>query len=231
MPYYHLVFTLPAAIADIAWQNKAVVYDLLFRAASENVADDRRRAEASWRADRAAGQAFTHHPHVHVIVPGGGISTDGLRWIASRPGFLPVRVLSTRFRRLMLEKLMAAHAQGRLRFFGEHMSLADGRAFTTCLAPLQKTKWFVYGKRPFAGPPAVLAYLSRYTHRVAIAKSRLIVALDDEGVTVRWKDYRAPIEVETLGVSRNSSAGSSCTCCRQASTASATRSLRQWPPP
>ena len=197
VPYYHLVFTLPAAIADIAWQNKAVVYDLLFRAASETlltIAADPKHLGA--RIGMTAvlhtwGSALTHHPHLHIVVPGGGLSPDGLRWIACRPGFfLPVRVLAKLFRRRMLERLTAAHAQGQLRFFGQHATLTDDRAFTALLAPLKKTKWFVYSKRPFAGPQAVLAYLSRYTHRVAIANSRLI-ALDDEGVTFKWKDYRA----------------------------------------
>jgi hypothetical protein len=197
VPYYHLVFTLPAAIADIAWQNKAVVYDLLFRAASETlltIAADPKHLGA--RIGMTAvlhtwGSALTHHPHLHIIVPGGGLAPDGSRWISCRPGFfLPVRVLSRLFRRLMREKLAAAHAAGRLAFFGTHTPLADDRAFAAFLAPLQKTKWFVYSKRPFAGPAAVLAYLSRYTHRVAISNSRLI-ALDDEGVTFRWKDYRA----------------------------------------
>ena len=197
VPYHHLVFTLPAAIADIAYQNKAVVYDLLFRAASETlltIAADPKHLGA--RIGMTAvlhtwGSALTHHPHLHMIVPGGGLSPDGSRWVACRRGFfLPVRVLAKLFRRLMLERLAAAHAAGLLRFFGEHAPLADGRAFTAFLAPLRKTKWFVYSKRPFAGPHAVLAYLSRYTHRVAISNSRLI-ACDDEGVTFRWKDYRA----------------------------------------
>src|SRR5512144_1970297 len=129
------------------------------------------------------GSALTHHPHLHIIVPGGGLAPDGGRWISCRPGFfLPVRVLAKLFRRRMLERLAAAHAAGQLTFFGAHVALADSRAFAAFLAPLKKTKWFVYSKRPFAGPAAVLAYLARYTHRVAIANSRLI-ALDDEGVT------------------------------------------------
>jgi hypothetical protein len=132
-----------------------------------------------------------HHPHVHMIVPGGGISLDGTRWVHCRPGFfLPVRVLSRLFRRSFLEQLAAAHAAGRLHFFGDHTPLAARHAFAAYLAPLRKVEWVVYTKRPFAGPEAVLAYLSRYTHRVAIANSRLI-ALDDNGVTFRWKDYRA----------------------------------------
>ena len=197
VPYYHLVFTLPAAIADIAWQNKAVVYDLLFRAASETlltIAADPKHLGARIGITAVLhtwGSALTHHPHLHIIVPGGGLSPDGARWIACRRGFfLPVRVLSKLFRRLMLERLADAHAHGRLAFFGAHAPLAGSRAFAAFLAPLKKTKWFVYSKRPFAGPAAVLAYLSRYTHRVAIANSRLI-ALDDAGVTFRWKDYRA----------------------------------------
>src|SRR5512147_1276852 len=179
VPYYHLVFTLPATIADIAWQNKAVVYDLLFRAAAETlltIAADPRHLGARIGLTAVLhtwGSALTHHPHLHVIVPGGGLTPDGSRWIPCRPGFfLPVRVLSRLFRRLMLEKLATAHAQGRLVFFGAQASLTVGRAFADALAPLKKTKWFVYSKRPFAGPAAVLAYLSRYTHRVAISNSR-----------------------------------------------------------
>ena len=194
--YYHVVFTLPAAIADIAYQNKAVIYDLLFKASAQTlvtIAADPRHLGArigitsvlhSW------GSALTHHPHIHMIVPGGGISLDGERWVACRPGFfLPVRVLSRLFRRLFLEKLMAAHKAGRLKFFGNHAPLADARAFAAYLAPLRKIEWVVYAKRPFGGPEAVLAYLSRYTHRVAIANSRLI-ALDDNNVTFKCKDYR-----------------------------------------
>jgi len=197
VPYYHVVFTLPAAIADIAYQNKAVIYDLLFKASAETlttIAADPRYLGArigitsvlhSW------GSAMTHHPHVHMIVPGGGISLDGERWVACRPGFfLPVRVLSRLFRRLFLEKLIAAHKAGHLKFFGNRAALADPQAFATHLAPLRRTEWVVYAKRPFGGPQAVLAYLSRYTHRVAIANSRLI-ACDRTGVSFRWKDYRA----------------------------------------
>jgi hypothetical protein len=136
------------------------------------------------------GSAMTHHPHVHMIVPGGGIAHDGSRWIAKRPDFfLPVRVLSKLFRRLMVEKLIAAHAAGKLTFYGAHAALADANAFAAYLAPLRRTRWFVYAKRPFAGPQAVLAYLSRYTHRVAISNRRL-VAMNEHSVTFRWKDYR-----------------------------------------
>jgi hypothetical protein len=137
------------------------------------------------------GSALTHHPHVHMIVPGGGISLNGQRWAACRPGFfLPVRVLSRLFRRLFLEKLVAAHAAGRLRFLGAHANLADRDAFAEYLAPSRGGEWVVYSKRPFGGPEAVLAYLSRYTHRVAISNSRLL-ACDGDGVAFRYKDYRA----------------------------------------
>ena len=196
VPYYHVVFTLPAAIADIAYQNKAVIYDLLFKVSAETlltIAADPKRLGArigiisvlhTW------GSALTHHPHVHMIVPGGGISLNGERWISCRADFfLPVRVLSRLFRRLFLEKLVAAHEAGRLHFFGDQAPLADIQAFAACLAPLRRGEWVVYSKRPFGGPEAVLAYLSRYTHRVAIANSRLI-ACDQRGVTFRWKDYR-----------------------------------------
>jgi len=196
VPYFHLVFTLPAQIADIAYQNKAVVYDILFKASAETmltIATDPKHLGATIGITAVLhtwGSAMTHHPHVHMIVPGGGISSDGRRWIACRPGFfLPVRVLSKLFRRLMLEKLVAAHAAGKLQFFGSHAHLAQSEAFATVLAPLRKTRWFVYSKRPFAGPQAVLAYLSRYTHRVAISNSRLI-ALDNGRVTFKVKDYR-----------------------------------------
>ncbi len=194
--YFHVVFTLPAEIAAIAWWNKRVVYDLLFRASVDaltTIAADPKHLGArvgvtavlhSW------GSAMTHHPHVHMIVPGGGISLDGDSWVRCRPGFLlPVRVLSALFRRLFLSKLAAAHAAGRLRFFGDQDGLRDRRTFGAFLAPLRAKNWFVYAKPPFAGPEAVLAYLSRYTHRVAISNSRL-VALDEHGVTFRYKDYR-----------------------------------------
>ncbi len=195
VPYFHIVFTLPAAIADIAYQNKAVIYDLLFKASSETlltIAADPKHLGARIGITSVLhtwGSAMTHHPHVHMIVPGGGLSREGTSWVASKPGFfLPVRVLSTLFRRLMLEKIKAAHAKGLLRFFGVHQRLADTDAFAAFLAPMKTTKWFVYSKQPFAGPSAVLAYLSRYTHRVAIANRRLISA-DKHGVTFAWKDY------------------------------------------
>ena len=196
VPYFHVVFTLPARIAAIAYQNKAVIYDLLFKASSQTmrtIAADPKRLGVrigftsvlhTW------GSAMTHHPHVHMIVPGGGISLDGTHWIGCRPNYLlPVKVLSRLFRRLMLEMLAAAHDAGHLQFFGDHARLADKAAFKAYLARLHRTKWFVYSKRPFAGPEQVLAYLSRYTHRVAISSSRLISA-DETGVTFSYKDYR-----------------------------------------
>ena len=195
--YYHVVFTLPGPISDIAYHNKATIYAILFKAAAETlitIAGDPKHLGA--RIGLCAvlhtwGSALTHHPHVHCVVPGGGISLDGKGWVSCRPGFfLPVRVLSRLFRRLFLEKLAAAHHAGHLRFFGDHHHLVEARAFDGFLAPLRKVEWVVYAKRPFAGPEAVFAYLSRYTHRVAIANSRLISS-DDKGVTFKWKDYRA----------------------------------------
>jgi len=195
--YYHVVFTLPAPIADIAYCNKTVVYGLLFDIAAETlltIGADPKHLGARLGATLVLhtwGSALTHHPHVHGIVPGGGLALDGQRWIACRRGFfLPVRVLSRLFRRRFLEALQQAHGDGVLQFFGEHAMLADPHAFARWLTPLRHCEWVVYAKRPFAGPEAVLAYLSRYTHRVAISNSRL-VALDERGVTFRWKDYRA----------------------------------------
>jgi Putative transposase/Transposase zinc-binding domain len=194
--YFHVVFTLPSAIGDIAHQNKAVIYDLLFTASAETmltIAADPKHLGARIGLTSVLhtwGSAMTHHPHVHMIVPGGGLAHDGSRWISCKPNFLmPVRVLSKLFRRLMLEKLVAAHQAGQLQFFGAHAHLSDAKAFAAFLAPLRNKRWFVYAKRPFAGPKAVLAYLSRYTHRVAISNRRLI-ALDERRVTFKVKDYR-----------------------------------------
>ena len=195
--YYHVVFTLPAPISDIAYYNKAVIYGLLFEIAAETlatIAADPKHLGARIGATLVLhtwGSALTHHPHVHGIVPGGGVSLDGERWVNCKPGFfLSVRVLSRLFRRRFLEALAHVHRDGRLQFFDEHAALADANAFAQWLAPLRQCEWVVYAKRPFAGPAAVLAYLSRYTHRVAISNQRLI-ALDERGVTFRWKDYRA----------------------------------------
>jgi hypothetical protein len=196
VPYFHVVFSLPARIADIAYQNKPTIYDLLFKASSETmltIAADRKHLGArigilsvlhTW------GSALNHHPHVHMIVPGGGFSLDGKRWVSCRPGYLfPVEVLSCLFRRLLLEKLAAAHAAGELQFFGKHAKLADRKAFAAYLRPLRSSDWVVYCKDPLGGPAEVLRYLARYTHRVAISNRRLI-ASDDKSVTFKWKDYR-----------------------------------------
>jgi hypothetical protein len=196
VPYFHVVFSLPAQIADIAYQNKATIYDLLFKASSETmltIAADPKHLGArigilsvlhTW------GSALNHHPHVHMIVPGGGFSLDRKRWISCRPSYLfPVKVLSALFRRLLLAKLDTAHAAGELQFFAKHARLTDSKAFAAYLSPLRKSKWVVYCKDPFGGPEEVLRYLARYTHRVAISNRRLI-ACDEKGVTFRWKDYR-----------------------------------------
>jgi hypothetical protein len=196
VPYFHVVFSLPAQVAHIAYQNKAVIYGILFKASAETmltIAADPKHLGArigilsvlhTW------GSALTHHPHVHMIVPGGGLSLDGTRWIECRPNFLlPVRVLSRLFRRLVLEKLVSAHQAGKLQFFGQYAALTNAQAFAAYLSPLRKKEWIVYSKRPFGGPEEVLRYLARYTHRVAISNRRLISA-DDKGVTFKWKDYR-----------------------------------------
>ena len=194
--YYHLVFTLPAPISDLAYSNKSVIYTILFKAAAktlQTIAADPKHLGARLGITLVLhtwGSAMTHHPHVHGIVPGGGLSTNGQRWVSCRPGFfLPVRVLSRLFRRLFTEDLNKAFQAGELKFFGEHQSLADETTFANWLKPMKQIEWVVYAKRPFAGPKAVLAYLSRYTHRVAIANSRLLT-LDERGVTFKWKDYR-----------------------------------------
>jgi len=194
--YFHVVFTLPGPIADIAFQNKRVIYDLLFKASAETmltIAADKKNLGAKIGITSVLhtwGSAMTHHPHVHMIVPGGGISSDGSKWVSCRPNFfLPVRVLSRLFRRLFLQMLDAAHRDGRLKFFGTHAGLADKDQFARFLRPLRKSEWVVYAKQPFGGPEAVLAYLSRYTHRIAISNHRLIKA-DEAGVTFKWKDYR-----------------------------------------
>jgi hypothetical protein len=194
--YFHVVFTLPAAIADIAYHNKAAIYDILFTASAETmtaIAADPKHLGARIGITSVLhtwGSALTHHPHVHMIVPGGGIAADGSRWISSRPDFLvPVKVLARLFRGNFLAMLIDAHSGGRLKFFNTHVGLADKRTFKKFLAPLRRIKWVVYCKQPFAGPEQVLRYLSRYTHRVAISNRRLVTA-DEGGVSFRWKDYR-----------------------------------------
>ena len=196
VPYFHVVYTLPAAIRDIAYQNKAVIYDLLFKASAETtlrIATTPRHLGArigfisvlhTW------GSALTHHPHVHMVVPGGGLSRDRSKWIACRPRyFLPVEVLSALFRRLFLKMLLTAHHAGQLQLFGDQVRLADKAAFKAYLTQLREIDWVVYAKEPFAGPKQVLRYLSRYTHRIAISNRRLLAA-DENGVTFKYKDYR-----------------------------------------
>jgi Putative transposase/Transposase zinc-binding domain len=194
--YFHVVFTLPAEVADIAFHNKAPVYDLLFRAASETmttIAADPKHLGARIGITAVLhtwGSALTHHPHIHMIVPGGGLSLDRQRWVSARPAFLlPVRVLGALFRRLFLTRLLALYDAGQLAFFGSLAHLTNRRAFLRHLSPVRKKRWVVYAKPPFAGPRAVLAYLARYTHRVAISNSRLI-RFDETGVTFRYKNYR-----------------------------------------
>ena len=196
VPYFHVVFTVPAPVAAIALQNKAAVYDILFKAAAETIrviaADPKHLgAEAGMIAIlHTWGQTLTHHPHVHCVAPGGGLGPDG-RWIACRPNFfLPVHVLSRLYRRLFLERLQTAFEDGVLKFFGELAPLREPAAFARRLAPLRRVNWVVYAKRPFGGARQVLDYLGRYTHRVAIANGRLLDC-DDGGVRFRWKDYRA----------------------------------------
>ena len=196
VPYYHIVFTLPGPIADLAYQNKEVMYDILFRASAETmltIAADPRHLGARIGITSVLhtwGSAMTHHPHVHMIVPGGGISLDGTRWVSCKPGyFLPVPVLAELFRRLFLDMLIAAHKADRLKFFSDHVPLADFMTFAAWISQLREVDWWLYAKPPFGGPKPVLAYLSRYTHRIAISNRRL-VAWDDAGVTFNYKDYR-----------------------------------------
>src|SRR6202165_2756231 len=206
VPYFHVVYTLPAPIADIAYQNKAVIYDLLFKASAETtltIAADPKHLGARigfMSVLHTWGSALTHHPHVHMVVPGGGLSADGSRWIACRPRyFLTVEVLSALFRRLFLKMLVAAPHAGRLQFFGDLVRLTDKAAFKAYLRPLREIDWVVYAKEPFAGPRQVLRYLSRYTHRIAISNRRLVSAGEND-VAFRYKDYRVegPARYKTM---------------------------------
>jgi Putative transposase/Transposase zinc-binding domain len=196
VPYFHVVYTLPAELRDLAYQNKAVIYGLLMKAAAQatlTIAADPRHLGARIGITAVLhtwGSALTHHPHVHMIVPGGGLSPDGHRWVAAKPDFLVhVNVLSRLFRGKLLALLGGAHAERRLQFFGALAGLAEKKAFKRFLGPLRRIAWVVHCKKPFARPEAVLRYLSRYTHRVAISNRRLVAA-DDDGVSFRWKDYR-----------------------------------------
>src|SRR5712691_3711924 len=194
--YFHVVFTLPEPLVALALQNKRQMYDLLFRATAEtlqSIAADPKRLGVQigfFCILHTWGQTLTAHPHLHCVVPGGGISLDGTRWLACRPRFLlPVRVLSSRFRRLYLRYLEQAYTAGKLRFHGQLQHLSDPASFDRYLAPLRKTKWVVYAKPPFGGPERVLDYLGRYTHRVAISNNRL-QQLQDGQVTFAYKDYK-----------------------------------------
>lgn len=197
VPYFHVVFTVPGEVAAIAYQNKRLLYGMLFEAVAATLktiaADPRHRLGGelgfigilhTW------GQTLTHHPHIHCLVPGGVLAADGSRWISCKPGFfLPVHVLSKLFRRLFIERLQAVYAVGQLHFFGDLAPLHDDGHFAEAIRALRKKRWITYAKPPFGSPAHVLAYLGRYTHRVAIANRRLVRA-DDAGVTFRWKDYR-----------------------------------------
>ncbi|HSW53147.1 MAG TPA: IS91 family transposase [Sulfuricaulis sp.] len=204
--YFHVVFTLPDQIAAVALQNKTAVYNILFRAASQTlltIARDPKHLDARigfFAILHTWGQNLLHHPHLHCVVPGGGLAPDGQRWVACRPGFfLPVRVLSRLFRRLFLEALQQAFDKGQLEFFGEWQPLHDPAAFARHLAPLAGKEWVVYAKPPFGGPRHVLEYLGRYTHRVAISNQRLL-ALSDTHVTFQWKDYRQPHHLKRMSL-------------------------------
>jgi Putative transposase/Transposase zinc-binding domain len=197
VPYFHVVYTLPSQLRDVAYQNKRVVYGLLMQASAETtleIAADPKRLGARIGITAVLhtwGSAMTHHPHVHMIVPGGGLSEDGTRWIGARSNFLVhVHVLAAKFRGKFLALLSEAHADGKLDFFNTHAGLADPKTFKRFLGPLRHIDWIVYCKPPFAGPEQVLRYLSRYTHRVAISNRRLVAA-NDGGIAFRWKDYRA----------------------------------------
>jgi hypothetical protein len=204
VPYFHVVFTVPAPVADLAFHNKAAVYAILFRAATEalrDVAGDPRYLGAETGAIAVLhtwGQALHHHPHLHCIVPGGGISPDRSRWIACAPGFfLPVRVLSRRFRDVFVRQLRTAFVGGDLRFPAALAALADPAAFAAHLDAVARIDWVVFAKPPFAGPEQVLGYLGRYTHRVAIANSRLVGLVDGQ-VSFTWKDYRQDGKTKTM---------------------------------
>jgi hypothetical protein len=204
VPYFHVVFTVPDLIATIAFQNQVVVYDILFRAASETlrrIAADPEHLGAEigfFGVLHTWGSALTHHPHIHFLVPGGGIAPDGQSWIACRPGFfLPVKVLSRMFRGLFLRYLEKAFSAGELNFFAAYRHLNEPAAFRRYLAPAWNVDWVVYAKRPFAGPAQVLDYVGRYTHRVAISNNRLL-SMEDGQVRFRWKDYRDDNRQKTM---------------------------------
>lgn len=204
--YFHVVFTMPHPIAAIAYQNKRAVYDILFKAASDTlrtIAADPKHLGAQigfFAVLHTWGQNLLHHPHLHCVVAGGGLSPDGTWWIPCRPDFfLPVRVLGRLFRRLFLDALEKAFDAGELQFFSSLEPLRARPAFSRYLAPLRNTEWVVYAKPPFAGPDDVLRYVARYTHRVAISNDRLL-DLDDGEVKFRWKDYRNGSQQKTMAL-------------------------------
>jgi hypothetical protein len=204
VPYFHVVFTVPEEIASIAYQNKEVVYGILFRATAETlrtIAADPKHLGAEigfFAVLHTWGQNLLHHPHLHCVVPGGGLSSDGQRWVSCKPGFfLPVRVLSRLFRRLFLESLRKAFAAGKLHFFSTLEPLRERQAFTQVLTRAAACEWVVYSKRPFAGPQQVLDYVGRYTHRVAICNHR-IHDIENDRISFQWKDYRNGGEVKTM---------------------------------
>ena len=205
--YFHVVFTVPEEIADIGLQNKRTVYGILFRATAETlqtIAADPQHLGAEigfFAVLHTWGQNLLHHPHLHCVVAGGGLSLDSTRWVSCRPGFfLPVRVLSRRFRRLFLKYLEKAFDSGQLQFFGSIQKLRDAHEFHSYVAPLKQTEWVVYAKPPFAGPQQVLDYVGRYTHRVAISNNRLL-DIEDDQVSFQWKDYRDPDRQKTMTLS------------------------------
>jgi hypothetical protein len=207
--YFHVVFTLPEEVSEIACQNKAVVYSILFRAAAETlrtIGADPKHLGADlgfFAVLHTWGQVLLHHPHLHCVVAGGGLSADGSRWIACRHNFfLPVRVLARLFRRLFLEYLEKAFDANKLSFFGALAPLHDRRVFLRHLAPVREAEWWVYAKPPFAGPEQVLAYVARYTHRVAISNDRLL-GIEESKVRFRWKDYRNGNRLKTMTLTAN----------------------------
>jgi hypothetical protein len=207
VPYYHVVFTVPEEIAAIAYQNKEVVYGILFQVTAETlktIAADAQHLGAEigfFAVLHSWGQNLQVHPHLHCVVPGGGLSLDGQRWVSCRPGFfLPVRVLSRLFRRLFLEALRKAFDSGKLHFFAALEALSEALAFAQLLDRLKACEWVVYAKRPFAGPKQVLDYVGRYTHRVAISNNRLL-DIEDGQVRFQWKDYRHEGQSKTMTLS------------------------------
>jgi hypothetical protein len=204
VPYFHVVFTVPEQIAAIAYQNKEVVYSILFQATAETlkiIAADPQHLGAEigfFAVLHTWGQNLQVHPHLHCVVPGGGLSPDGQRWVSCRPDFfLPVRVLGHLFRRLFLESLQKAFDSGKLQFFAALESFRQPEVFAGLVARMKACQWVVYAKRPFAGPQQVLEYVGRYTHRVAISNNRLL-DMENGQVRFQWKDYRDDGKIKTM---------------------------------